>query len=95
VFVKPNNGVVRALARNPGWHHFLKTGIAAQKKLSGRDDQVLVEEFIRGRGIYTPLVFQAKEKLLLPVMSSQKKDFFVDYEAKYHRTSEEITYTKG
>ncbi len=55
------------------------------------DDQVLVEEFIKGREL-TIGVFKSKGEIIaLPITEIfSKKDFF-DYEAKYLGASEEIT----
>ncbi len=80
VFVKPNNGgssigmsKVQSAADLP----------AALEKAFKEDEQVLVEEFIKGRE-FTIGVFKTKEKIIvLPVTEViSKKDFF-DYEAKY------------
>lgn len=89
VFVKPNNGgssigmsKVNAPSEELG---------AAIEKAFKEDDQVLVEEFIKGRE-FTIGVFQAKGKIIaLPITEViTKKDFF-DYEAKYLGASQEIT----
>ncbi|MEN9610382.1 MAG: hypothetical protein RLZZ628_1196 [Bacteroidota bacterium] len=80
VFVKPNNGgssigmskVASALDLP-----------AAIEKAFKEDDQVLIEEFIRGRE-FTIGVLKTKGQLIaLPITEvTSKKDFF-DYEAKY------------
>jgi D-alanine-D-alanine ligase len=80
VFVKPNNGgssigmskVTSALDLP-----------AAIEKAFKEDDQVLIEEFIRGRE-FTIGVLKTKGQLIaLPITEvTSKKDFF-DYEAKY------------
>lgn len=89
VFVKPNNGgssigmsKVNAPSEELG---------AAIEKAFKEDEQVLVEEFIKGRE-FTIGVFQTKGKIVaLPITEViTKKDFF-DYEAKYLGASEEIT----
>ncbi|HXS57838.1 MAG TPA: D-alanine--D-alanine ligase [Hanamia sp.] len=89
VFVKPNNGgssigmsKVNAPSEELG---------AAIEKAFKEDEQVLVEEFIKGRE-FTIGVFQTKGKIIaLPITEViTKKDFF-DYEAKYLGASEEIT----
>ncbi len=92
VFVKPNNGgssigmsKVNSLSEELG---------AAIEKAFKEDDQVLVEEFIKGREL-TIGVFRSKSKIIpLPITEIiSKKDFF-DYEAKYLGASEEITPAK-
>jgi D-alanine-D-alanine ligase len=89
VFVKPNNGgssigmsKVNAPSEELG---------AAIEKAFEEDDQVLVEEFIKGRE-FTIGVFQKKGEIIaLPITEViTKKDFF-DYEAKYLGASQEIT----
>jgi len=88
VFVKPNNG-----GSSLG---ISKVNIAddltvALEKAFKEDDQVLVEECIKGRE-FTIGVFKYKgEIIVLPITEIiTKKDFF-DYEAKYLGMSEEVT----
>jgi D-alanine-D-alanine ligase len=80
VFVKPNNGgssigmskVVSALDLP-----------AAIEKAFKEDDQVLIEEFIRGREFTIGVLKTKGELIALPITEvTSKKDFF-DYEAKY------------
>ncbi len=91
VFVKPNNGgssigmskVKRADELQP-----------ALDKAFKEDDQVLVEEFIKGRE-FTIGVFRAKgEVIALPITEIIAKNEFFDFEAKYEGASEEITPAK-
>ncbi len=88
VFVKPNNG-----GSSIGMSKVTEPGelAAAIEKAFKEDDQVLVEEFIKGRE-FTIGVFRHKGKITpLPITEIiPKKDFF-DYEAKYEGASEEIT----
>ena len=88
VFVKPNNG-----GSSIGMSKVHKPEELAQALTKGfkEDDQVLVEEMIKGRE-FTVGVFRAKGKItVLPVTEViSKKDFF-DYEAKYGGASTEIT----
>lgn len=89
VFVKPNNGgssigmsKVNSLSEELG---------AAIEKAFKEDDQVLVEEFIRGRE-FTIGVFQLKGKIIaLPITEVISKNPFFDYEAKYLGASREVT----
>jgi D-alanine-D-alanine ligase len=92
VFVKPNNGgssIGMSKVNSPSE----ELGAAIEKAFK-EDEQVLVEEFIKGRE-FTIGVFQSKGKIIaLPITEViSKKDFF-DYEAKYHGASEEITPAK-
>jgi D-alanine-D-alanine ligase len=88
VFVKPNNG-----GSSIGMSKVTAPGelAAAIGKAFKEDDQVLVEEFIKGRE-FTIGVFRHKGKIVaLPITEIiPKKDFF-DYEAKYEGASDEIT----
>lgn len=80
VFVKPNNG-----GSSIGMSKVLTPAAlpVALEKAFSEDEQVLVEEFIKGRE-FTIGVFKTKEEIIiLPVTEViSKKDFF-DYEAKY------------
>jgi D-alanine-D-alanine ligase len=91
VFVKPNNGgssigmtKVVAAADLP----------AALEKAFKEDDQVLVEEFIKGRE-FTIGVFKSKGQIIgLPITEIISKNEFFDFQAKYEGASEEITPAK-
>ena len=88
VFVKPNNG-----GSSIGMSKVKAAGElqAALDKAFMEDDQVLVEEFIKGREL-TIGVFKWKgEVIALPVTEIIAKNEFFDYEAKYEGASEEIT----
>lgn len=88
VFVKPNNGgsslgmsKVTDPAQLP----------AALEKAFAVDEQVLVEEFIKGREL-TIGVFRSKGKIIvLPMTEIISKNEFFDFEAKYEGASDEIT----
>ena len=89
VFVKPNNGgssIGMSKVNNPSD----ELGAAIEKAFK-EDDQVLVEEFIKGRE-FTIGVFKTKGNIIaLPITEViSKKDFF-DYEAKYEGASTEVT----
>ena len=89
VFVKPNNGgssigmsKVNKLSDELG---------SAIEKAFKEDDQVLVEEFIKGRE-FTVGVFKTKGNIIvLPITEVMSKKEFFDYEAKYQGASSEIT----
>jgi D-alanine-D-alanine ligase len=90
VFVKPNNGG-SSIGMSKVNQPTEELGIAVEKAFK-EDDQVLVEEFIRGRE-FTIGVFKSQGKITtLPITEViSKKDFF-DYEAKYTKgMSDEIT----
>jgi D-alanine-D-alanine ligase len=89
VFIKPNNGG-SSIGMSKVNSKSEELGAAIEKAFK-EDEQVLVEEFIKGRE-FTIGVFQSKGKIIaLPITEIiTKKDFF-DYEAKYLGASEEIT----
>jgi len=88
VFVKPNNG-----GSSIGMSKVsdVKDLQQALDKAFNEDEQVLVEEFIKGRE-FTIGVFKSKGNVIAMPMTEiiTKKEFF-DYEAKYDGASEEIT----
>ncbi len=88
VFVKPNNG-----GSSIGMSKVYESNAleAAIQKAFKEDDQVLVEQMIKGRE-FTVGVFKTKENIVvLPITEViSKKDFF-DYEAKYEGASTEVT----
>ena len=80
VFVKPNNG-----GSSVGMSKVNMAGEleAALQKAFKEDEQILVEEFVKGREI-TCGIFRKKDKLIiLPVTEIISKKEFFDYEAKY------------
>lgn len=90
VFVKPNNGgssIGMSKVNEPSEE--LRMAI---EKAFKEDDQVLIEEFIRGRE-FTIGVFKSKGNIItLPITEVISKKEFFDYEAKYVKgMSEEIT----
>lgn len=91
VFVKPNNGGSSIGMSKVKEEAELQ---AALDKAFKEDDQVLVEEFIKGREL-TIGVFKSKgEVIALPITEIIAKNEFFDYEAKYEGASEEITPAK-
>src|SRR5439155_14357045 len=61
------------------------------EKAFKEDDQILIEEFIKGREFTIGVFRRNKEIIALPITEIiSKKDFF-DYEAKYLGASEEVT----
>lgn len=88
VFVKPNNG-----GSSIGMSKVKQAGElqAALDKAFKEDDQVLVEEFIKGREL-TIGVFKSKGEIIaLPITEIIAKNEFFDFEAKYEGASDEIT----
>ena len=88
VFVKPNNG---GSSIGMSKVYEAKDLEAAIQNAFKEDDQVLVEQMIRGRE-FTVGVFKTKGTIVvLPITEViSKKDFF-DYEAKYEGASTEVT----
>jgi len=88
VFVKPNNG---GSSIGMSKVYEAKDLEAAIQKAFKEDDQVLVEQMIKGRE-FTVGVFKTKGNIVvLPITEViSKKDFF-DYEAKYEGASTEVT----
>ena len=88
VFVKPNNGGSSIGMSKVNKAEELEPAVT---KAFLEDDQVLVEEMIKGKE-YTVGVFKTKgDIIVLPITEViSKKDFF-DYEAKYEGASTEIT----
>ena len=88
VFVKPNNG---GSSIGMSKVNDAKDLDAAIEKAFKEDDQVLVEEFIKGRE-FTIGVFKSKGQIIaLPITEIISKKEFFDYEAKYQGKSKEIT----
>jgi D-alanine-D-alanine ligase len=91
LFVKPNNGGSSLGISKVKEADDLQ---AALDKAFKEDDQVLVEEFIKGRE-FTIGVFKSKGKIIaLPITEIISKKEFFDFEAKYEGASEEITPAK-
>jgi len=88
VFVKPNNGGSSIGMSKVNNADELDAAIS---KAFREDDQVLVEEFIKGRE-FTIGVFKTKGNIItLPITEVISKKEFFDYEAKYEGLSDEIT----
>ncbi|MEO7535468.1 MAG: D-alanine--D-alanine ligase [Ferruginibacter sp.] len=88
VFVKPNNGGSSIGMSKVNDAALLQEAL---DKAFNEDDQVLVEEFIKGRE-FTIGVFRSKGEIIaLPMTEVISKKEFFDYEAKYEGASEEIT----
>lgn len=87
-FVKPNNG-----GSSVGMSKVnLKTELApALQKAFHEDDEVLVEEFIKGRELTCGVLFTQGKVIALPVTEIISHTAFFDYEAKYKKgMSEEV-----
>ena len=88
IFVKPNNGGSSIGMSKVNHEGELK--LALQKAFK-EDEQILVEEFIKGRE-FTIGVFKTKGKIVcLPMTEIISKNDFFDFEAKYEGKSEEVT----
>jgi D-alanine-D-alanine ligase len=89
VFVKPNNGG-SSIGMSKVNSHTEELGKAVTKAFN-EDDQVLIEEFIKGRE-FTIGVFKTRGTIItLPMTEVISKNDFFDYEAKYNGASEEVT----
>ena len=89
VFVKPNNGG-SSIGISKVDEPSEELGKAIEKAFK-EDDQVLVEEFIKGRE-FTIGVFKSNGKIIpLPITEIITKKSFFDFEAKYLGASQEIT----
>jgi D-alanine-D-alanine ligase len=92
VFVKPNNGG-SSIGMSKVNSSSEELGNAIEKAFK-EDNQVLVEEFIKGRE-FTIGVFKSKGEIIaLPITEIISKRDFFDYEAKYLGASEEVTPAK-
>ncbi len=88
VFVKPNNGGSSIGMSKVNFENELPQAI---EKAFKEDDQVLLEEFVKGRE-FTIGVFKSKGKIIaLPITEVITNKEFFDYEAKYNGASQEIT----
>jgi len=88
VFVKPNNGGSSIGMSKVNFENELPQAI---EKAFKEDDQVLLEEFVKGRE-FTIGVFKTKGKIVaLPITEVITNKEFFDYEAKYNGASQEIT----
>lgn len=88
VFVKPNNGGSSIGMSKVKTADTLQ---AALDKAFEEDDQVLVEEFIKGRELTIGVFISKGEVIALPITEIIAKNEFFDFEAKYEGASEEIT----
>jgi D-alanine-D-alanine ligase len=88
VFVKPNNG---GSSIGMSKVSLAKDLPAALRKAFKEDEEILVEEFVKGREI-TCGVFNYKGRLIVfPITEIVSEKEFFDYEAKYLGKSQEIT----
>lgn len=89
VFVKPNNGG-SSIGMSKVNFPSEELGAAIEKAFK-EDEQVLVEEYIKGREL-TIGVFKSRGKVItLPITEIITKKEFFDWEAKYLGASQEIT----
>jgi len=92
VFVKPNNGG-SSIGMSKVNSHSEELGAAIEKAFE-EDDQILIEEFIKGRELTIGVFRHNKEIIALPMTEIISKRDFFDYEAKYFGASEEVTPAK-
>ena len=88
VFVKPNNGgsSIGMSKVNDG-----KDLPAALDKAFAEDNQVLIEEFIKGREITIGVYHNGETIAALPMTEVTTDKEFFDFEAKYQGKSKEVT----
>lgn len=87
VFVKPNSG-----GSSIGMSRVEKAEdlAAALEKGFNEDDQLLVEQFIKGREFTVGVMQTRGEIVILPIVEIRTKKDFFDFEAKYQGASEEL-----
>ncbi len=91
LFVKPNNGGSSLGISKVSDANDL---LPALEKAFNEDNQVLVEEFIKGRE-FTIGVFKTKGEIItLPITEIISNNDFFDFQAKYEGASEEVTPAK-
>ena len=88
VFVKPNNGGSSIGMSKVNQADELE---AALDKAFKEDDQVLVEEFIKGREFTIGVFRRAGKIITLPFTEVITENEFFDYQAKYEGKSREVT----
>jgi D-alanine-D-alanine ligase len=88
LFVKPNNGGSSIGISKVNHREELNQAI---EKAFKEDDQVLVEEFIKGREFTIGLFKSAGKVITLPITEIITENDFFDFEAKYQGKSTEIT----
>ena len=91
-FVKPNNGGSSIGMSKVNNAEELKPAL---QKAFKEDEQILVEEFIKGRE-FTIGVYKTRGNIIcLPMTEIISKNDFFDFEAKYEGKSEEVTPAKA
>ncbi|MBL7816094.1 MAG: D-alanine--D-alanine ligase [Saprospiraceae bacterium] len=87
VFVKPNSG-----GSSIGMSRVEKPEdlAAALERGFKEDDQLLVEQFIKGREFTVGVMRTRSEIVVLPIIEIRPKKAFFDFEAKYEGASEEL-----
>ncbi|MFY7898895.1 MAG: D-alanine--D-alanine ligase [Chitinophagaceae bacterium] len=88
VFVKPNNGGSSIGMSKVNEASELETAL---EKAFREDDQILVEEFIKGREFTVGVCKIKGVTKVLPITEIKTQKEFFDFEAKYQGLSEEIT----
>ncbi len=88
VFVKPNNGGSSVGMSRVNLAEELESAL---EKAFAEDDEILVEEFVKGREITCGVLKNKDELIVFPITEIISKKEFFDYEAKYKPgLSEEI-----
>jgi D-alanine-D-alanine ligase len=87
-FVKPNNGGSSVATTKAYTKAQLVNGM---EEAFQHDDEVIVEQFIKGREVTCGVFFNGKDIVALPVTEIIPLNDFFDYEAKYEGKSNEVT----
>ncbi len=82
LFVKPNNGGSSVGMSKVNNAEKLAAAIALAFR---EDDEILVEEFVKGRELTCGVIFTSGEVIALPVTEIIPKNEYFDYEAKYKK----------
>jgi D-alanine-D-alanine ligase len=88
VFVKPNSGGSSFGVTKVKSIEQLKPAV---DKAFAEDNEVIIEEFIKGREFTAGIFISDNENFILPVTEIISKTEFFDYEAKYKGLSDEVT----
>lgn len=92
LFIKPNNGGSSiGMSKVNNWNQLSE----ALNKAFAEDNQILIEEFIKGREFTVGAYLEKGEIKVLPITEIKSSKEFFDYEAKYTAgATEEITPAK-
>ncbi|MCX6257186.1 MAG: D-alanine--D-alanine ligase [Bacteroidia bacterium] len=88
-FVKPNEGGSSCGVSKVSKYDDMENAV---QKAFAEDDQILIEQYIKGTEITCGLIKTGNKEIIFPLTEIVSKNEFFDYEAKYNaEKSEEIT----